>query len=267
MESKTNSNSSGLIVTLIVIGSIGTALTVGVFSYYFSHFNGPPTHDHTHWGVFGDFIGGTLNPVLSFFGLIALLITVALQQKELSNSSKELKRSADALKESQKASKAQLKHLRESAQKDELFRMIDYVFKGTMGRFSPKAERVYVCYDRGRRPIPLSNKIHLCSLIGTEKQIDFYDRFISNSELRPNERIKMEWIDLIIPEIYELKYYLEEYDKYEGGINVTRYYRKRMRQICEDLYNKGYLEKNVYEYFGRGFLIAFGKIVPIKLDE
>lgn len=62
------------------------------------------------WGAFGDFIGGILNPFLSFAAFISVLITVFMQQAqlkqnekqlemtrtELTLSTEELKRSADA---------------------------------------------------------------------------------------------------------------------------------------------------------------------------
>ncbi len=52
-------------------------------------------------GEFGDFIGGTLNPVLTFLTFMGLLITILLQQAELRETRKELKRSADALEQQQ----------------------------------------------------------------------------------------------------------------------------------------------------------------------
>ncbi|WP_374846751.1 putative phage abortive infection protein [Brucella ciceri] len=48
-------------------------------------------------GTFGDFIGGTLNPVLTFLTFMGLLITIVLQQTELRESRVELGRSATAL--------------------------------------------------------------------------------------------------------------------------------------------------------------------------
>ncbi|MCQ2005855.1 putative phage abortive infection protein [Rhizobium sp. NRK18] len=50
-------------------------------------------------GTFGDFIGGTLNPILTFLTFMALLITIVLQQKELAETRNELAASARALKD------------------------------------------------------------------------------------------------------------------------------------------------------------------------
>lgn len=44
------------------------------------------------WGTFGDFVGGTLNPILSFLSLIVLLLTYAMQRKELEKTEETQKR-------------------------------------------------------------------------------------------------------------------------------------------------------------------------------
>ena len=48
-------------------------------------------------GQWGDFFGGTLNPIFTFVTVLGLLLTIALQRKELSLTRNELIRSADAL--------------------------------------------------------------------------------------------------------------------------------------------------------------------------
>jgi len=54
-------------------------------------------NDFSKLGEWGDFFGGTLNPLLTFLTFMGLLITIVLQQSELKESRKEFKRSADAL--------------------------------------------------------------------------------------------------------------------------------------------------------------------------
>lgn len=50
----------------------------------------------TLWGIFGDTIGGSINPILTFVSFLAILYTIFLQNKELSATREELSRSADA---------------------------------------------------------------------------------------------------------------------------------------------------------------------------
>lgn len=51
------------------------------------------------FGEYGDFMGGVLNPLLSFIMIMGILITIILQQSELKEARQEFKRSADALTE------------------------------------------------------------------------------------------------------------------------------------------------------------------------
>lgn len=58
-------------------------------------------------GPFGDFFGGMLNPILSFCTFMALLMTIVLQQKELSLTRKELNETQKATRDSANALKEQ----------------------------------------------------------------------------------------------------------------------------------------------------------------
>ncbi|MGN7742553.1 putative phage abortive infection protein [Pseudomonas sp. 22526] len=75
----------------------GILIALVSISTYLINFKGPLSSNPEHWGQFGDFLGGVLNPTFSFLALLALLATFSLQVKELRLSSKELKNSADAL--------------------------------------------------------------------------------------------------------------------------------------------------------------------------
>lgn len=78
-------------ITLVII--------VVIFaSYYFNFNTGLGFSDKQDvWGSFGDFIGGSLNPILSFLAFIALLYTIVLQSRELKLTREELEGSKDAL--------------------------------------------------------------------------------------------------------------------------------------------------------------------------
>ena len=52
---------------------------------------------YRNYGEWGDFIGGLLNPILTFLTFMGLLLTIILQQKELRATRDELQRSANAL--------------------------------------------------------------------------------------------------------------------------------------------------------------------------
>ena len=90
-------------------GILGFACTVSfiTLTIYFSKFNGELSDDQNLWGVFGDYLAGTLNPVFSFLSLIAILITLRYQIRELSLSTEELKMSRDVMQEQSNSLKTQ----------------------------------------------------------------------------------------------------------------------------------------------------------------
>ncbi len=92
---------------LLFFGIISVLMVFVVLTVYFSYFDWPLPLNHGIWGAFGDFVGGSLNAVLSLFGFVALLLTIVLQSQELSLSRHELRISANALQEQSKTVKLQ----------------------------------------------------------------------------------------------------------------------------------------------------------------
>ena len=96
--------------------------------------------DPEAWGVFGDFIGGTANPILAFLTIVLLAITIILQAKQLETSSQELRlsrqelelsrtelrRSAEAHEHSEKALKAQAAAAEATAKLAAINALLDY---------------------------------------------------------------------------------------------------------------------------------------------
>lgn len=69
-------------------------LLITLFTYFY-YFNGEVLKQHDKWGMFGDYIGGTLSPIFSLLSLIAILVTLLFQAKDLSSSSIALKEQAE----------------------------------------------------------------------------------------------------------------------------------------------------------------------------
>tara|TARA_Y100000034_G_scaffold135976_1_gene210086 strand:- start:5670 stop:6623 length:954 start_codon:yes stop_codon:yes gene_type:complete len=88
---------------VLIVLAIGIGFTV--LKYFSVDFlNGIKIN---HIGALGDFFGGTLNPILTFLTFVGLLITIVLQQAELSEARKEFKKSANALELQNKSIKRQ----------------------------------------------------------------------------------------------------------------------------------------------------------------
>jgi len=113
-----------------MIGTAVTVLGLSILAYVIAFRKHPLVADAEAWGQFGDFIGGTVNPVIGFLTLVALVLTLTLQNRQLRLSSnelrlsreeleltrKELARSARAQELSEKALRAQAESARQTAQ-------------------------------------------------------------------------------------------------------------------------------------------------------
>jgi len=80
-----------VLVSLSILAAL-TAIGLYVWIFRFDLSN-----KHDVWGQFGDYLGGTLNPLFAFTALLALLYTIVLQSRELRNSGEQLAKSAEAL--------------------------------------------------------------------------------------------------------------------------------------------------------------------------
>ena len=106
-----------------VIGLITLVLVFVVGLFIYKTYNTNFFNDPAHWGIFGDYVGGTLNPILGFFSFMLLLLNLYLQRKQLDKTEEqlelnreelrltreELKKAADAQIDSAKVMNEQLK--------------------------------------------------------------------------------------------------------------------------------------------------------------
>ncbi|MCS3528395.1 putative phage abortive infection protein [Acinetobacter johnsonii] len=106
---------------------VGGVLILFVFGMYFYNFNGDLNTDPEKWGPFGDFIGGTLNPILAALAFYWLTASIRLQIQELRETKLELKKAAEAQEKSEKHQEeiARLEGLNLELQKQNLYRQIE----------------------------------------------------------------------------------------------------------------------------------------------
>jgi uncharacterized membrane protein len=90
-------DSKRLLLILAVIIACSVVALGTTFFAYFTQFSGGFSSRQDVWGQFGDFVGGVLNPILSFLALIALVLTVVLQSRQLEYARKELDNSREEL--------------------------------------------------------------------------------------------------------------------------------------------------------------------------
>ena len=81
---------------LWILGGAAVAAFLIVLGLYISYFkNLSVTNDSATWGTFGDYLGGTLNPIISFLALIGLLYTIHQQAQEMQATREELEQAAE----------------------------------------------------------------------------------------------------------------------------------------------------------------------------
>nr|WP_164676875.1 hypothetical protein [Pseudomonas chengduensis] len=105
-------------IALSIIFAFAVLAITIASSLYASQFFGALSSKQGTWGEFGDFFGGTLNPILSFLTIIALLLTIILQVDEL-------KQTRAAAESSAKALNAQLKISEHQKTEQSFFRFYD----------------------------------------------------------------------------------------------------------------------------------------------
>jgi hypothetical protein len=86
---------------MIIVATVllATFIVLGIYVYKFAVIFGMGlSSSQETWGQFGDYVGGLLNPFFALAALLALLYTILLQQRELSNTVKALNKQNSTLK-------------------------------------------------------------------------------------------------------------------------------------------------------------------------
>ena len=97
-SNKDSSNNRTLFIILLVIAGFSIISFAVVWFRYFNFFSGTPYSTNPNdWGVFGDYFGGVLNPILSFLTIILLLYTIKQTSDALQQSKEELILSREAI--------------------------------------------------------------------------------------------------------------------------------------------------------------------------
>lgn len=205
---------------------IAISLIVVVFSAYFLFFDGGLAADQNKWGVFGDYVGGTLNPILAFLSLIALLFTISIQSKELKISNETLRETKSELEQSRKIAERQSEFYRNESDKSDVIKAIDSVHAEIKELFT---KQVDFCPDKNTMGWFFSNSAPSASAVLIPNNGD---------EVSQNDRILLADISEYM---MELSGYLHEYISKFGSSSVSFYYQRRYLTAKTRLVNNGFL--------------------------
>ncbi|MDO5357443.1 MAG: putative phage abortive infection protein [Conchiformibius sp.] len=101
------------IISVGVITFFIICIPIGFYITFF--WNTSISQDAGNWGTFGDYFGGTLNPILGFISFMALLYTIKLQRDSIELQNQELQATREELAKSAKAQEASEKALAEQS--------------------------------------------------------------------------------------------------------------------------------------------------------
>lgn len=207
---------------------------VAVIYHYFNTFDGGLPENRDKWGVFGDYVGGTLNPVLAFLSFLALLFTIALQSRELKISNETLKETQLEVKQSRKIAQKQSNFYKSESDKADLLRAIESVHNEIKELFLRK---VKFCPDGNDLGWFFSNSAPSESF-----------RVIPNNgdSVSENDRVLLADIsDYMV----ELSGYLHEFISKFGSSSVSYYYQRRYLTAKARLVEKSFLSELTLQGF------------------
>lgn len=70
---------------LFALALIGLVLVISAIALYAKTFGTNILEDHEKWGQFGDFLGGTTNPLLAFLTFLGVLWTISITYEQFNN--------------------------------------------------------------------------------------------------------------------------------------------------------------------------------------
>lgn len=101
-------------------------LLVITLTFYFITFNGKISDDNAKWGTFGDFVGGTLNPLFALLSLFAIIYTIKIQTEELELTRNEMQQSNKTLDDQRKTSEKQNQSIKQQTFENTFFNLLEH---------------------------------------------------------------------------------------------------------------------------------------------
>lgn len=114
----------GFANSLTKVFTFALIATLAILVAYFMKFGAELSSDHVRWAEFGNFAGGTIGPLVSFFAFFALLITLALQNKSIRISKEELELTREELSKTSAAAQTQAEHFNNVARLSDVIESI-----------------------------------------------------------------------------------------------------------------------------------------------
>lgn len=232
---------------LFSLFALGLAVLAGVLITYWQYFGDLNIiADGEKWGQFGDFIGGTANPLLSFLTFSALLITIIQQNKQLAISSSELENSRqeliltrEELAKTAEAATKQAEHLERESKLSELLSLIDKLATRTNRNFNDNILDGELSLHR-----VLSQHRLSIQTFETESLTAHYEQ--ENSKTHK----VVKWIASDLERLSEL---INKYNdiKESYASPLPDFYRREFGELVDMLHQHSMISKEIFAFFCR----------------
>ena len=199
---------------VIAVALFVIVLIVGILSVYFSNFNSE-FGTQSDFGAFGDFLGGTLNPILSFATLSLLIWSINIQVRELKATTAEFKRSATAQEAIDKNQKQELQFYKKKSE-------IEFILSELIRLDSSKNEILESSYS----DFPINEVIKYGKAEQSQHLQDLMNGFNYSASQHPEEHFPIiHLITDLISYTNDYDYYLEQlFDKKEYELYMMKVY-------------------------------------------
>ncbi|MCG3669766.1 putative phage abortive infection protein [Aliarcobacter butzleri] len=186
---------------LLIIFSFIAIFSVIILSAFFYGITQNPNFEEIIkiWANFGDFMGGTLNPILAALSLFGLLFTIYYQNKELEETRKELKKSTIAQQEQSESLKLQNEATKLQIFENTFFKLFDLFIEnknnisieydiGQKKKYSLSAVNIFLIRCRNASNYDEFNNIHEKDTGVYFGQIYQILKFINESNIKNKQR-------------------------------------------------------------------------------
>lgn len=217
-------NLPGHLQGIICLGLFGLFFLFAPLLSYVAEFGIRPVEDQEIWGQFGNFIGGTTNPVFAFLAFIGVLWTILINRDDIKNQ--------------------QVKN-----DKDDLFKVVEIIHSECIDLLQVGQ------YNVGAFSAPMNASTKL--VIFLKKK----DVVLGNPENERNwnivkEKFHDEMTDLCT-KLTVLRRILLEFEQLSKTYFVSEYYKVFYSRYTEKLYQLGLLSLSVNEFYKERHLRYF----------
>lgn len=219
-------------IAMICVGVFGLFAILVVTAVYFANFSGLKSADHEVWGTFGDYVGGTLNPLLSFCALISLILALVLQSKELEQSRMQLSKAADA-------HELQARYYAIEQQREDIHRLVSIL-----------SARLNKNYNENR--LDGDHSIHKC-LMGSSNinQNEVLREVIYHAGRSESKTYRI--FGYVTSDLEQLKELLIKYqeltNQISSGSPYADFYKSEYKEMVERFFEADLFKKDIYEFY------------------